>query len=168
MILLPISAWEGTRLHDDVVFHKENKAIVAALRNDLPQGATLMARGYTPASLLSYSAGEYWPVFGEGSYHARQDDILADFTRYAGHPIRLFDRNPVQVADIAPFFESVSTGSFEVAGVTYWYADGTNFNYPVYRERILKTIAERYYRIPSLLPVYACQFLQRYDFPGGR
>ncbi len=117
---------------------------------------------------MSYHAGEYWPVFGEGGYHARQDDIIVDFRQYAGRAIRLFDRRPFQVAELAPFFESVLTGSFEVAGVTYWYADGEKFNYPVYRERILKTIAERYYRIPSFLPVVACPFLQRYDFAGGR
>lgn len=168
IILLPISVWEGTRLYDAIVFHKENKAIVAALRNGLPQGGALMARAYTPASLLSYHAGEYWPVFGEGRYHARQDDIIVDFREYAGRSIRLFDRNPIRVADLNPFFESVSTGSFKIDSVKYWYADGKKFNYPVYRERILKTIAERYYRIPSFLPVYGCQFLQRYDFSGGR
>ena len=168
LVLLPTSAWQSTRLYDDVVFHKESKAIVAALHDGLPQGGVLMARAYTPASLLSYHAGEYWPVFGVSGYHARQDDIIVDFRQYAGRPVRLFDRRSIQVDDLAPFFESVSTGSFEVAGVTYWYADGNNFNYPVYRERILKTIAERYYRIPSFLPVYACPFLQRYDFAGDR
>lgn len=163
IILLPMSAWQGTRLHDDVVFHKDTKAIVAALRKNLPEQGVIMARAYTPASLLSYHAEEYWPVFGIGKFHARQDDVIADFRQYDGRPVRVFDRKPIKQDDLAPFFDSVTVTSFEVAGVRFWYADGSNFNYALYRERVLKTIAERYYRVPPFLPTYGCQFLQRYD-----
>lgn len=167
IILLPASAWEGTNLHDDIVFHKHSKEVVAGLRNDLPEGAVLMARAYTPASLLSYHAGEYLPVLGEGRYHARQDDIIVDFRQYADRPVRVLDRKPIQAEELTPFFESVSVGSFVVEGITYWYADGTRFNYPVFRERVLKTIAERYYQIPSFLPLCGCQFLERYDLQSN-
>ncbi|TAK92010.1 MAG: glycosyltransferase family 39 protein [Burkholderiaceae bacterium] len=166
IILLPLSAWKNTHAYDDIVFHKQTGNIVTALRNDLPKNSLVMARAYTPASLLSYYAGEYWAVFGEGKHHARQDDIIVDFRRYAGRPIRIFDRKPIEPDELAPYFESVSTGSFEVSGVQYWYADGKNFNYTTYREHVLKKIAAHYYRIPAFLPVYGCQFLQRYDLEG--
>ena len=71
----------------------------------------------------------------------------------------------IEPAELAPYFSSVSVHSFEVDGVRFWYADGQNFNYAVYRERILKTIADRYYRIPSFLPMTGCPFLERYDLP---
>lgn len=167
IILLPASVWQGTKLHDDVVFHKHSEEIIAALRTDLPENGALMARAYTPAALLSYHAGEYVPVLGEGRYHARQDDVIVDFREYAGRPIRVFSRTPIQTEELAPFFESVTTGSFEVEGVTFWYADGTAFNYSEFRERVLKTIAERYYQIPSFLPMYGCQFLERYDLTAN-
>ena len=163
IILLPTSMFKGYGLHDDIVFHKEAPAIVKALRNNLPKDGAIMGRYYTPASLLSYHAGEYWPVFGEGKFHARQDDLLVDFKNYAGKPIRIFDRKQIDPADFAPYFISVTVSSFEIDGEKYWYADGKDFNYDVYRERILKTIAERYYRIPSILPIYGCPFLERYD-----
>jgi len=165
IVMLPPSAWKGHGFHDDVVFHKDAGQIVAALRADLPKDGIIMGRAYTPASLLSYHAGEYWPVFGEGRFHARQDDLLVDFRNYAGKTIRIFDRSRIEPAELAPYFSSVTVHSFEVDGVTFWYADGVNFNYPVYRERILKTIADRYYRIPSFLPMTGCPFLDRYDLP---
>jgi len=165
IIVLPASAWKGHAFHDDVVFYKETPAIVAGLRRDLPPGAVIMGRAYNPASMLSYYAGEYLPVFGEGRFHSRQDDLIVDFRDYAGKTIRIFDREKIDPAELAPYFSSVTVHSYVVDGVTYWYADGTNFNYPVYRERILKTIAARYYQIPSLLPMPGCPFLTRYDLP---
>ncbi len=163
VILLPMSVWKGTSFYDDVVFHKESRAIVTALRTGLPAGGVIMAQAYTPASLLSYHAGEYWAVFGEGKYHARQDDLNVDFRKYAGLPIRIFGRKPIRQADVAPYFDSLTMGSFDIAGVTYFYADGKNFNYALYRERILKKIAARYYQIPAYLPQYGCPFLERYE-----
>ncbi len=165
IILLPTTMWQGYALHDDIVFHKEAKTIVTALRKDLPQDGAVMARAYTPAALLSYHAGEYWPTFGEGKFHARQDDLLIDFHRYAGKPIRIFDRRPIDAKEFAPYFSSVTIGTIEVKGGKYWYADGKDFNYAAYRERILKKVADKYYRIPSFLPVYGCEFLERYDLP---
>ncbi len=165
LILLPTSLWQGHVLHDDIVFHRETDSIVATLRKDLSQDGIVMGRAFTPSSILSYHAGEYWPTFGQGKFHARQDDLLIDFRDYAGKTIRIFDRRAIDAADLAPYFSTVTVHRFEIDGVPFWYADGTNFNYQVYRERILKTVAELYYRIPSALPVYGCGFLERYELP---
>lgn len=166
IILLPTAMWKDVGgLHDDIVFHKEAKNIVAALRTNLPPGTPIMARAYTPAALLSYHAGEYWPTFGEGKFHARQDDLQVDFRNYAGKSIRIFDRKRIDPQDFAPYFSSVTVGTIMAGGVRYWYADGHDFNYAAYRERILKTVADKYYRIPSFLPMNGCPFLERYDLP---
>ena len=165
VVLAPLSFWQGYKFHDDVAFHKKTGEIVAQLRKSLPERGAIMARTYTPASILSYHAGEYWPVFGEGRYHARQDDVIVDFRTYAGRPLRIFDRKPIEAVDLAPYFERVSVNSFEIEGIRYWVADGENFNYPAYREGVLRKITERYYRIPSYLPVRGCHFLERYEFP---
>lgn len=163
IILLPASAFKATKLHDDVVFHKHATTIVAALRSGLPEGGQIAARAYTPAALLSYHAGEYLPVLGEGRYHARQDDIIVDFRQYAGKPIRVFDRREIKAEELAPWFDSVSVGFFEVDGVRFWYADGSNFNYEAFRAQVLQQIADKYYQIPSWLPLHGCGFLERYD-----
>lgn len=163
IILLPTTLWKDYALHDDIVFHKQAPNIVSTLRRGLPADGAIMARAYTPAALLSYHADEYWPTFGIGKFHARQDDLNVDFKQYTGKTIRIFDRRAINPADLAPYFSSVTVHTLERDGITFWYADGKDFNYEVYRERILKTIADRYYRIPSFLPVYGCQFLERYD-----
>jgi hypothetical protein len=164
IIVLPASVWKGG-FHEDVVFHRDADKIVAALRSDLPRDGIVMGRAYNPISILSYHARDYWPVFGEGRFHARQDDLIVDFRNYAGKTIRIFDREKIEPAELAPYFSSVTVHSFIVDGVTFWYADGQDFNYPVYRERILKAIADHYYRIPSFLPMTGCPFLERYDLP---
>src|SRR5690606_35514807 len=122
-----------------------------------------MARAYTPAALLSYHAGEYWPTFGTGKFHARQDDLNVDFKECAGKTIRIFDRRAINADELKPYFSTVTVYTMQADGITFWYADGKDFNYEVYRERILTTIADRYYRIQSFLPMYGCQFLERYD-----
>ncbi len=163
IILMPTHMWKGNALHDDIVFHKQAPTIVETLRSGLPEDGAIMARAYTPAALLSYHAGEYWPTFGMGKFHARQDDLNVDFKKYGGKTIRIFDRRAINADELTPYFSSVTVHTMQADGITFWYAEGKDFNYVVYRERILKTIADRYYRIPSFLPVYGCPFLDRYD-----
>ena len=165
LIVVPTSMWQGHALHDDIVFHRDADAIVAELRKDLPPDAQIMGRFFTPSAILSYHAGEYLPTFGPGKFHARQDDLLIDFRDYAGKPMRIFDRRKIDIADLTPYFSSVTVHRFEIDGVSFWYADGADFNYEVYRERVLKTVANLYYRIPAVLPVYGCGFLERYALP---
>ncbi len=165
IILLPVSVWEGSKFHDDIVFHKNTGEIVAALKRDLPQEGVIMATAYTPASLLSYHAQSYLPVFGEGKFHARQDDVEVDFRQYSGKPVRIFSRYALEAETYAPYLDNVTISTFDVAGVTYWVADGENFNYAAYRANVLAKIMQEYYRIPSALPLYGCGFLERYSFP---
>lgn len=162
LMFLPLSTWQGWRLHNEIVMHKSAPELVAALQKNAPADTVMMALAYTPASLLSYHAGQYWPVFGVARFHARQDDVIVDFRQVAGKPVRIVDLKLIDPTAFRPYFDEVTIGSVEVGGVRFWYADGTNFNYAVYREQVLKTIAERFYQIPSILPVYGCQFLDRY------
>jgi hypothetical protein len=41
---------------------------------------------------------------------------------------------------------------------------GRGFDYAAYRERVLTAVRERWYRIPSWLPVGGCYFFERYGF----
>ena len=164
VVLLPVEFWEGRSAHAGVVFHKNTPQIVAALRQDLPTDAVLMTTSYTPAAILSFHAGQYIPVFGVGTHHARQNDTAADFRQFDGKPVRIFDRSEIDLKQLQPYFASLSLESFNVAGVQYWYADGRSFNYAKYREEILSTIAQRYYRIPDFLPRCGCNFLEKYGF----
>ncbi len=164
LLATPLAWWQSSKSFPSLVFLREAPAITAALTRELPEGATLMARAYSPAAVLAYHAGRYVPVFGPGRFHARQDDLLVDFRSYDGRAIRIYDRKPMDAAEFAPYFERVSPGSFTVAGLTMHTLDGQGFRYPPYRDAVLRQVAERYHRIPPALPLLGSPFCERYGF----
>ena len=161
---LPNSVWQHTKLHAAIVMHKETPQLLQRLQQTMPADATLMTPSYSSAALLAYYLQKEVPVFGPGSFHARMDDSRTDFSQFQGRSIRVMDARPIALESMAPFFKQVRISSIEVDGARFWVADGSGFDFPAYRERILKKAAQDYYRIPSLLPVYGCRFLQQYGW----
>jgi hypothetical protein len=53
---------------------------------------------------------------------------------------------------------------FTVRGATYYLVLGYDFDYPVYRDMVLRPIKDKYYRIPAYLPHAPCYFCEKY-FP---
>jgi hypothetical protein len=43
-------------------------------------------------------------------------------------------------------------------------AEGRGFHFEPYYEKVLKKIAETYYRVPTYLPLRGCRFLEQYGF----
>jgi len=168
----PLSWWQSLKVYDRLVFTRETPTLAAALKADLPAGATLMARTYNPAAMLAFPYGQYVPVFGVGRHHARQDDQVVDFRRYDGQPLRIFDYDEPDLADFQPFFAYVSKKKVVIEGVDFWMVDGTGFRYPPYRDTVLAKIAQDFHHIPHWLPLYGNPFCERYGFvecsPQGR
>ena len=123
------------------------------------------ADGFSPAATASYASGRYFFVFGTASSHARQDDILTDFRTLAGKNILVLRKNPPNPADYAPYFAKVEYRRFDLHGATFHLVLGQSFDYPKYREQVLRPLRDRYYRIPSYLPLGHCYFCERY-FPN--
>jgi hypothetical protein len=124
----------------------------------------LVTEGYSVAAQLSYHAPRRVPVFGAGSSHARHDDILTDWRRYDGRDLFIFRRDPPDLERYRPYFREVEVRAAAVRGVTHYGVLGRDFNYAAYRERVLTVVRERWYRIPSWLPVGRCYFFERYGF----
>ena len=162
----PLSWWQHTKLHDRAVFLRETPALVAALQQDMPANATLMARTYNPAAMLAFHHKQYVPVFGVGRHHARQDDLQVDFRTYDGQTLRIFDYNPPDLADFAPYFERVSSRQWVIEGVAFYAVDGVGFRYQPYRDTVLATIAEQFHQVPPWLPNLGSPFCERYGFVG--
>lgn len=158
----PLSWWQATKLHDRAVFLRETPALVAALQQDMPAGATLMARTYNPAAMLAFHHKQYVPVFGVGRHHARQDDLQVDFREFGGQTLRIFDYNPPDLADFAPYFERVSSRQWVIDGVAFYAVDGVGFRYAPYRETVLTTIAREFHQVPPWLPLWSSPFCERY------
>ena len=160
----PLAWWQPFKIYDRAVFLRETPAVVAALRQDLPAGATLMARTYNPAGMLAFHHGRSVPVFGVGRHHARQDDQIVDFRAYEGQPIRVFLYDEPNLAEFAPYFERVSAKRFEIEGVAFFAVDGTGFRFQPYRDTVLAEVAREFHDIPRWLPVLGSPFCERYGF----
>ena len=160
----PLPLWQATPLYDRLVFTRQAPALAAALKADLPPGATLMARAYNPAAVLAFAYGQYVPVFGLGRHHARQDDQIIDFRPYDGQPLRIFDYDEPDLADFEPFFAQVSKKKLVIGGVDFWLVDGSGFRFQSYREQVLARIAQTFHRIPHGLPLLGNPFCERYGF----
>ena len=160
----PTDSFRSLKIHADVVMQRDGKAWVAALREDLLPGTVLMATSYSPAAVLSYHGGEHVPVFGTGSFHARFDDDITDFKALDGRDIRITSTRRLDAAAYAPYFDRVLVQEKHIDGATAWVVDGKGFRFQPYFERVIKPIAAKYYRVPSFLPLYGCQFLERYGF----
>ncbi len=161
---VPTDSFKSMKIHPDLVMQRDGKAWVAALKEDMLPGTVLMATSYSPASVLAYHAGEYVPVFGSGSFHARFDDDITDFKSLDGRDFRITSTKPLDPAAYAPYFDRVRVQEKKIGGATAWVIDGRGFRFRPYFERVLKPVAAKYYRVPSFLPLYGCEFLERYGF----
>jgi 4-amino-4-deoxy-L-arabinose transferase-like glycosyltransferase len=124
--------------------------------------AVLMADAYTAASIYGFARRQYVPVFGVGRFHARQDDMLVDFSVYQGKTIRIITGASPDLSDYLPYFERASARTVVQDGVAFYVVEGVGFNYPAYQQGVLGEIFRRWYNIPKWLPMTGCPFCQRY------
>ena len=172
----PLESWSRWRLYDGIVFHVRIADIVREMERYRGE-YELAADGYSPAVTASYyrqrmaeiaspGAGDwrrsYVFVFGEASSHARHDDILTDFRRLDGKNILIFRKSPPNDVDYLPYFRTVEYRTLALSGATFHLVLGRNFDYAAYRDRVLSTVRDRYYRIPWYLPQGRCYFCERY------
>ncbi len=161
---LPSSAFEGMKLHTDIVMHRDAKALISAVQTQSPPDSVMMTSSYSSAALLAFHADQYVPVFGEGSFHARFDDNITNFSDLNGKTIVIVGTRRINETNLMPYFTSVSTRDVVVDGAHFWVAQCQGFKFEPYRENILKKIAATYYRMPSFLPLYGCRFTEQYGF----
>ena len=162
--LLPMSAWQGTRYTDGAVIMLKPAELLEYL--DPYRGKfTLASDGYSTAAIMSYHAQEDFLVFGEASSHARHDDIVTDFRALQGRNILVFLKKPPQFDQYGPYFKSIEFSDFTLYGAKFYLVLGYGFNYEAYREGVLRRVKEKYYAIPSYLPMGGCYFCERY-FPN--
>lgn len=161
--VLPMETWKSSRLYNGIVYHVKTAELLQRLE---PYAGKyeFSADGFSPAVTASYAANRYFFVFGTASSHGRHDDILTDFRKLAGKNILVLRKNPPNPEDYAPYFAKVEYRQFELHGATFHLVLGQGFDYPAYRERVLRPLRDRYYRMPSYLPLGHCYFCERY-FP---
>lgn len=161
---LPSETWSSTRFHSRLLFLLRTPEILAVVAPDLGR-YRLAADSYSGAALLAFHSRRAVPVFGAGSSHARHDDILTDWRGYAGKDLVVLRREAPVLADYSPYFGKVEVQRIRLRGAEFHAVLGSGFDYAAYRDGVLRTVRERYYRIPPWLPLGRCYFFERY-FPG--
>lgn len=159
LYMTTLDTWHNTKLYPKIVRSVKTAEIV---RQASSPDAVLMADSYTAASIYGFERRQYMPVFGIGRFHARQDDMLVDFSLYQGKTIRIILLDKPKLEEFQPYFEKVAVLSFMQDGVPFYLVEGTAFNYPVYREGVLGVVSRQFYNIPAWLPMTGCPFCQRY------
>ncbi len=127
-------------------------------------GYVLATKSYQLSAFLQYHTGRRVIVLGKGSHHAREDDILTDFRTLDGRDFLIFYEATPREEEYLPWFQRCETRRIEAQGAGFTLVTGYGFKYRTYREKVLRLILERYYRIPDWLPGSRDFFRERYGF----
>jgi hypothetical protein len=154
-----LSDWKNVKFYPEIVRSYRTQELLAKVQ---APNTVLMATSYTPASIYGQTLKTYVPVFGEGSFHARQDDLLVNFADFDGKTIRIVGFSPPDLDTYRPYFDSVSLITVSQDDVMIYAVEGKHFKWAVYRDTILKSIFAKRHQIPSWLPMTGCPFCQHY------
>ena len=110
--------------------------------------------------MLGYHAKEHVIVFGNGSYHGRQDDIITDMKKFDGKGIAIVSREE-DVRLYAKYFDSFSHIVMPVQATQFHLGLGVGFNYELYNQEVLQHIRDSFYKIPEWLPSSGCYMYER-------
>jgi 4-amino-4-deoxy-L-arabinose transferase-like glycosyltransferase len=127
--------------------------------------SVLATDSYAFSATLGYHAREHVSVFGKGSYHGRQDDLITDFRGLAGRDFVIIAENPTDY-QFAWYFDDYVHRPLDIDGVRFYIGIGRGFRYERYRQEILSDVMAKYYAIPDFLPHAECYMSQRYGQPA--
>ncbi len=165
-LLLPVELLKKHRRYDSIVLGVHPELVFAALAPHL-EGRVLASHSYAKAALLAFHADRNVPVFGGGSWHGRQDDLLTDYRALDGADFVVFTDRPERLRDAHRWFRSARFETFTALEASFTIVLGDGFDYAAYREDVLARIAADYYDLPPWLrriaaPVF---FTERYGLP---
>lgn len=165
--LAPTDWLRNNKNHASVIVARYADEVVAALEPYRSE-YLLVSPSYARAALLAYHFGVEVPVFGPGSFHGRQDDLLTDFRALNGRNLMLLSERD-RKGMVHPWFDKLEVREVTVKGVRFELLLGRGFRYAVYREQVLQHVADRYYVMPSWLATMSLpsDFVRRYGFSQG-
>ncbi|MBO1923715.1 glycosyltransferase family 39 protein [Thiomicrorhabdus sp. 6S3-12] len=135
-----------------------------ALCEQLPAD-TLFTLGYSSQATLSqHCRRSDLHVFASTSKFGREDDKRINFADFAGSQMRILLVKSSDLQLVTPYFKNYRLKPLrKVAGQTYMLFIGEDFNYRLYREKILETVYRNYYLPPEWLPKGHCGFKEKYQ-----
>jgi hypothetical protein len=167
--LVPVDKLKGLVEEEDLaslVIYEHPKSVLELLEQ-YGDDFVLATTSYSTSALLEFYHGDRVIVFGKGTHHARQDDILTNFKELEGRNILILHKKRVD-PDAGPLYEAcfdrIETRPLKIRGATFVVQFGYGFKYAQYRERHLRRALQGYYQIPDWLPHSKNFFREKYDF----
>ncbi len=147
--------------HQFIVFGKHTDEVLAEL-DKFDGNYTYATDNYTISATAEYRGRRRVIVFGAGSFHGRQDDLLTDFRELDGTNILILQFSDKTMEPYSNYFDKLKIEQIEVRGARYYVAVGQGFRYRAYRDTVLSNVRDAYYRVPKFLPVGNCYVYDRY------
>lgn len=148
--------------YNKIVYFFQHAKVNAFLKNKYPENYIYASPNYADASLFFYDTNDYASVFLKGSYHGREDDLITNFKNFNNKNFFIFSRTPLVYTDYQAYFRRISLHTFQIERATFYYLIGEKFNYPRYRQKVLKAINESYWVDPPYLPHAPSFFYLKY------
>ncbi len=160
VLLLPTSLLKEHKKYSDIVMYTKPEMLCSELEkfND----DRIFTHSYSSASTLSYYCKRDITVLFSNSKYGRFDDKLLDVRTLSNKDITLFNKKEIDEKELNEVCGSYLLETFEVEGATFYTAACSNFNYNAYKKLYLDVQNEKFYNIPSWLPVGECYFKDRY------
>ncbi len=161
VLSLPLSVIKSNKNYPTIIMGMRPSAVLTAVLPYL-NDYQLATPSYADSALLEYHFKRHVAVFGGGSQHARHDDILTDFTSMDKGNILVLKKSAPEPGEYEQYFDSVEVRPVRVEEAVFYLVLGRGFRYPVYHEKMLEPIRQKYYDIPSWLPAKSCYFNEKY------
>ena len=142
------------KIYQELVFGMDSRELLKQIepyRYDFP----LATPSYSQSALLGYHSGKHVLVFGGGSYHARQDDMLTDYAKLDKHGIAILSFKS-DVSQYAKYFESFTHIIIPLKDTQFHLGVGIGFKYALYKKEVIDPVKQKYYHIPAWLPRGKC------------
>lgn len=166
LLLIPLKSVQHPTIpalnYNKIVYFFHHKTINGLLKAKYPQHYIYASPNYADACLFFFDTHHYASVFLKGSYHGREDDLITNFKDFKNKNFLIFSRTPLIYNDYKPYFQRVTLHTFYYEEATFYYLVGTKFNYPDYRDNLLKTINDTYWVDPPYLPHAPSFFYLKY------
>jgi len=158
ILLIPNSILQKHKKYKDLLLFTQTKLICKNIKNY----DNIFTTGYTSASILSYHCNKDIKMILNNSKYGRLDDKLVNIKKLTNKTINIFYKNSPNKFELEKVFDIVIINSFKILGQTYYIAICKNLKYKQYKKYYLDIQKEKFYNIPSWLPIGKCYFLDRY------
>lgn len=165
-LCLPLDLWRNHPAYHSILEGVRPDALSRMLE-PFRDRFILATRSYSRSSVLSYHLGTNVIVFGGGSIHGRQFDLVTDFRTFDGRDILLIETDRPPADFQADFFRGTRILPIRLEDATYYLVLGHEFRYKRYRKKVLLPIVKKYYTPRSWLPRGHNPLKERYFAAGA-